>query len=252
MGAKPILSEDELAGIREKPKRANENILNLQSEINTFLKVRPDPVVGDDEREAADKVFQFWATRQVPPRFSVIAGEVVHHLRSCLDHIAWSLSSQRYRDDHERWIGFPVMVKPKPWNSDERRAYDRQVDGILATDALRMIDELQPCHAGEPTDDPLAIIHELDRIDKHPNLVLVIPSFNMNISLPVMHSLVFGGLQRENKVTSKALTDKVQVKITPHVSFRKFGKKENQSVIPSLTQLSDALRDAIKLFAGEI
>jgi hypothetical protein len=41
----------------------------------------------------------------VPPRFSVLAGEIVHHLRSCFDHVTWNFSVGA-TPEHKR-IDFP-------------------------------------------------------------------------------------------------------------------------------------------------
>jgi hypothetical protein len=44
-------------------------------------------------------------------RFSVLAGEVIHHLRSCLDHLVWQLSSEPFRSAHSDRIEFPVYER---------------------------------------------------------------------------------------------------------------------------------------------
>ena len=39
-----------------------------------------------------------------------VLGEIIHHLRSSLDHIAWLLSSEKYRREHETAIAFPICT----------------------------------------------------------------------------------------------------------------------------------------------
>jgi hypothetical protein len=197
--------------------------------------------------------FQLQSERIIPPRFSVIAGEIVHHLRSCLDHIAWSLSGQQYRIDHETAIAFPLVTKIKPWTKKEAESYERKVKGITSADALALIERLQPYHAGEPADDPLAVIHHLDRIDKHHNLVLVVIGINVTVNIPFPQtSLIFGGMERQENSPTRGPQDNPEIRVAFTVAFSEFGKRKNQSIIPSLTNLADSIGNVIKLFAGEI
>jgi integrase len=97
-----ILTPEELVDIREKLKRANEHIHNLDTEITAFLREHPDKPVTDDEHKAEEELWKFYVQRGIPPRFSVIAGEIVHHLRSC--HCRRGLGSNLYR------LGVPDVV----------------------------------------------------------------------------------------------------------------------------------------------
>jgi hypothetical protein len=236
---------------RLSPVFENEHILNLNTEIKAFLNLRPDKALSDDKQKAAEELWAFNVNREIPPRFGVIAGEIVHHLRSCLDHIAWLLSSEQYRQSDETAIGFPISLK-KPLTKDEIRSYQRKVAGISSASALAFIERLQPYHAADPADDPLAIVHELNRIDKHHNLMFVVVSIKMNISFPVIQSVVIGPHERNPEVLKRALTEQAQFKVTFQIAFREFGKRENQPVAPSLTQLCNAVTDVVNMFAGEV
>src|ERR1700724_711353 len=97
--AAALLSPEQLAGVYEKLKRADESIQNLNSEIVAFLDERPEGGFSDDKQKAAKQLAEFHTKRVVPLRFGVIAGEVAHHLRSSLEHIAWLLSSDQYQLD---------------------------------------------------------------------------------------------------------------------------------------------------------
>src|SRR5438445_13331496 len=102
-----------LEGIREKLKRADQNIRNLESEISPFIARFPtfeypvmtpgtDPIFTDEQREAWKKFGLEFREREreeiIPPRFAVLAGEIIHHLRSCFDHLAWQLSDETCRN----------------------------------------------------------------------------------------------------------------------------------------------------------
>jgi hypothetical protein len=242
-----ILTPEQLTDVREKLKRANENVLNLKSEIDTFVSRSAHGGFSEDKDEA----FQQWAelTKDgVPPRFSVLAGEIVHHLRSCLDHAAWMLSSDVQRRDHETAIAFPIWFGDKKGKS----RYHRNVEGITNPIALKIIWDLQPCNTGKGPDDPLAIIHELDRVDKHHNLVLVVPAFNMGLTIPTVFLKSF---MLRPDMEEKAFVDefekRVELNFTRHIAFAEFGRRKNQPVVPSLTQLCNAVHDIVQILAGE-
>jgi hypothetical protein len=129
---KHLLTPDQLAGVYEKLKRADESIQNLNSEIVAFLKERPEGGFSEDKQQAARELTEFYARRGIPLRFGVIAGEIAHHLRSCLDYIAWVLSTEGYRRDHERSISFPIATE-KPRTKDELAGYGRKIKGDIAT-----------------------------------------------------------------------------------------------------------------------
>jgi hypothetical protein len=244
----PILTADELIGIREKLTRADETVANLNSEITTFLKAAPEGGFSQHKHEAAKQWADFHAKHPLPRRFGVIAGEIVHHLRSSLDHIVWNLSSETYRRQHERDIGFPILTDP-PDTKEKQRNYERRLAGITSTAALRLIEELQPYKAQNPLDNPLAIVHQLDRIDKHQNLVLVIASFDavMHVPMALFSQTLLGpfagGLEKIRDADQK-----VQIKVSRQVAFAKFGGRKNQPVIPALTYLVNAIGDVINRF----
>ena len=242
-----------LDGVREKLTRANENICALGVEIDAFLKERPEGGFSSDKHQAANEFVRFHAHREIPQRFGVIAGEIVHHLRSSLDHVAWLLSEETYRQTKETAIGFPIFTE-QPTRKDEIKNYSRKVNGIKSGSALKLIESVQPYHAVIPMDDPLALVHELDRIDKHQNLVLVVASMDMRISYPLAltQSLAIGGLGMDEDAFVKYFESKVQMQISNQIAFAKFGSGRNQNVIPALTVLVSAVRDVVELFSSEV
>jgi len=249
----PLLSSIQLAGIEEKLKRADENILNLGVEIGAFLKASADAGVADDKRKAAEKWLKFHIEREIPPRFPVLAGEVIHHLRSSLDHLTWVLSSESYRRTNETDISFPMLSKRPKSKKDKESAYDRKIQGITAPAALTLIEQLQPYNVGNPADHPLAIIHHLDNFDKHRALVLVEATFDALISLPtkMLSTTMIGGGQslKENEYSfTPDSANKGEIKLSRQVAFAEFGERKRQPVVPSLTQLMHELRNIVRKF----
>jgi len=118
-----------IAGINEKLKRANETIGNLKTEVTRFFKRGKSPIGGRHSVDSLQKAVARITQQPIPPRFAVLTGEVIHHLRSCLDHIAWQLSSTEYRRRYSNRIEFPVLSK-NPADKGEAASYERKVGGL--------------------------------------------------------------------------------------------------------------------------
>jgi hypothetical protein len=246
----PRLTPDQLAGVYEKLKRANETIGNLKSEITIFLNKRPEGGFSKDEHEAAKEFAEFHAKREIPLRFGVIAGEVAHHLRSSLDHIAWMLSSESYRRDRETAIAFPIFLS-KPAKKDEITSYSRKIEGIQSVVARDLIERLQPYNAANPAGDPLTILHELDREDKHHTLILIQTKWNMIMTVPIRAQLVMPitFLDTNEELFPSKAADKAKLEFAPQIAFAQLAGGKSEAVIPTLTELANKLGIIVQRFA---
>ncbi len=251
-----LLLPEQLAGVREKLKRADETIKNLNSEIVTFLNERPKTGFSKDKQKAAQEFVEFYTKRGIPPRFGVLAGEVAHHLRSSLDHVAWMLSDDDYRTRHERWVSFPI-AKVKPTTEKELTAYGRQIKGISAKNAVALIDRLQPHHATNATNNPLSILHDLDRKNKHQTLALIVCAWNANVTLKfsTFSTFMIGGgdsldKQMEREGFSRLpLAPKSELEFSPYVAFDQIGGWKGEAVVPALTHLLSEIARIVDSFA---
>lgn len=217
---------------------------------NPYFSQSPYPIIPD----LGDKLFQpaigFHCSRPVPLRFSVIAGEVIHHLRSCLDHVVWQLSDTTYRRDHSGRIEFPVFGKmPK---GGELGKYEEKVKGV-AKAVRAVIDRLQPYRDSNPLMNPLWIIHQLDRLDKHRELLIVVSGVIRHYGQDELRAVV--GCQMPESgipLTRKqnALMGLMrQIKYTPGIAFKKVGDRENVPVVPAVTYLIECVVFTIEKFA---
>jgi hypothetical protein len=75
-----------LDGCRAKIERAKEQVRNLNDEITALLNSGMHRVVGENQMDRSRYVFRLIGPL-VPKRLAVLTGEIVHHLRSVLDHI---------------------------------------------------------------------------------------------------------------------------------------------------------------------
>jgi hypothetical protein len=105
-----------------------------------------------------------------PPinQWSLLCGEIVHHLRAALDNVAYSMAIDSGESDEEklRWVYFPICATEEEWG--------RVVKGKISSLAQKYQDaiyETQPflgLNDGFASKDHiLSIIQELDNKDKH-------------------------------------------------------------------------------------
>jgi hypothetical protein len=239
-----------LDGIEEKLKRARENIKNLQAEIGRFFEASDYPEIPQDDTDIILKAIAYHKKLAIPPRFSVLAGEIVHHLRSCLDHIVWQFSSPEYRTKHFRIIEFPVR-KSRPVDEKSIASHEGKIKGITDTRVRDLINKLQPYNVPDPLDDPLFIIHSMDIIDKHRELVICFSAGGMDFPF-AMREVVESYQRVHPELTSAevAFQFKGHGKLVPQIAFKDFGRRTIQPVIPRLMELFNYVVGVVKAFDG--
>lgn len=104
----------------------------------------------------------------VDPMISVIVGEIVHLVRSALDHLAWQLVVLDGGQPND-YTQFPVYDTPTNAKGNPRTVTIQP--GIMNQAVLNALVDMQPFQRpqyGEPaTDSMLWVLHRLDIIDKH-------------------------------------------------------------------------------------
>lgn len=237
--------DEPLRGTREKIKRAEECISNLNMEINRFFDEGQYRIIPDQNSELFDVAIDYHFRRPIPPRFSVLAGEIAHHLRSCLDHLVWGLSSEGERATHPDRIEFPIFDK-RPASKDELARYNRKIKG-LTEGAKQFIESFQPYLGPSPREDPLFLIHEMDRFDKHRELVVIYTGFRREMG-GTAKRLFWQYNQMKTESAWKALEAAFETdsQVTPQIAFEKIGDRENQAVVPCLAQLLGCVRIVIE------
>jgi len=258
-----------LDGARERLKRTEENIRNLHTEITEFMKAAPvitfdcdvereKPILTDEHREAWDKLKDFVIDKKVAPRLSVLVGEIIHHLRSAFDHVAWQLSDPVLQTNSPHQIEFPIVRKPPSLCGLAKKkmcSYCRKIEGIASPTALARIERLQPYHGADPDRHPLWLIHDMDRIDKHRELILVVQIVQANF-LANARAEGFGQIMpweiKPRNVRIYGVSDvNVKGELSAQVTLGQFTKREDKTIIPTLQNLLSFARDAVESFAGE-
>lgn len=164
-----------LDGIKAKLERADENINNLNLELTRFL--RDNYRIGHQFNIQARKyIFTAHGESEVPPRFSVLIGEIVHNLRSILDHVVTQLAAIGPGGGNPYVLEFPICRTPEKFKQSCQSGKIKGVTGSAAT----LIEELQPYRTSDPVDtSSLLILHDLNRSDKHRLLVVVVAVVQM-------------------------------------------------------------------------
>ena len=171
-------SQDRLVLIQVKIEWAKKHLRTLTTEINSLehttvltrdknTGVAPHPIILLHPHN-----FQTLPTLS----FDVVtlAGDIVHNLRSALDHLARQLvlvgieispASAPLTEKDWRRIEFPIAETLSKYEAEKTR----KIKGMLP-EAVEAIDLLKPYKGGN---DALWRIHELDNIDKHRHLFSV-------------------------------------------------------------------------------
>lgn len=241
---------DSFDGIHEKLKRTRENIGDLESEISAFFQGGEYPVLPEDDRELLLKAIQYHKSRVIPLRFSVLVGEIVHHLRSCLDHVIWEFSDETYRLKYFWKIEFPV-VEVRPSDKDSKARYEGKIKGITGARLREFIEKLQPYNTPDPIECPLLILHKMDVIDKHRELVLCTGTGVRELPMGVIVEKALASYQHSvssDEIAKIAFELKGYGKLIPQVSFSEFGGREVQPVVPGLIELNNYVVNVLRQF----
>ena len=94
--------------------------------------------------------------------YSILAGEIVHQLRSALDHLVWQLILDEGATPIDGKTGFPVFHI----EADYDKYGVRMIAGV-ATQTATDIRSLQPFHTNPADTAPLYVLNEMWKREKH-------------------------------------------------------------------------------------
>jgi hypothetical protein len=235
-----MTADDRLILVRVKIERAKKHLRNLETELADFGKKEFYAVITDPNSQSRHlgkhRIFTFDTL--------AAAGDVVHNLRSALDHLASQLVWVGSGKEPTRRIEFPIAKDAATYEGDKAR----KVEG-MTPEAIKAIDALKPYKGGN---DALWRIHELDNIDKHRTLFTYgtdcflyadwlseygSAPFNLKASNP--HFAGIGAFDNE-------VEQQMELEIEKTVS--KTQVVSGYSLLPSLTQLCDYVYGVVLIF----
>jgi hypothetical protein len=86
-----MTADERVASILQKVTRAKQHADDLLVKVKAFLNTRPYAV--DTKRDSATRrlIYYVASVRDTPTELALISGDVLHNLRSALDHLAYQL-----------------------------------------------------------------------------------------------------------------------------------------------------------------
>jgi hypothetical protein len=147
--------------VRLKADWAHDHIADLDSAMERFFDSKPNPYRIEWERDSqtSEYVYHFRGASPYPRDIVGHVGDALHNLWSSLDHLAWQLVIAN-GGSPGRDTCFPIWG---PLNKDPNGFFYKSVKGIRP-DAIKDIAAQEPYKGGN---DKLWLLHELDRLDKH-------------------------------------------------------------------------------------
>lgn len=150
--------------IHSKIERANKHIGELRALIERFLDSDPYRIIYEGDVNTGKRHVRWIELEPVPCMVPIIAGDVLHCLRSALDHLyALLVAINGYalgRGDQ-----FPVSDTAKAYKDARPRIVAR-----VGPDALKLLDALEPYKGGC---DAIWRLHRLNITDKHRALMTI-------------------------------------------------------------------------------
>jgi hypothetical protein len=159
-----------MQGCNAKLQRSAETLDCLSGDVGSFLASSAPVFTKTHEFRNNGKQYAFIARGKldVPPRFAVLAGEVIHHLRSSLDHLICALVVQNGGEPTQR-NQFPICSAERFFVDALRRGF---LDG-LSNNAKNTVRSVQPFVTAAPDDTVLHVVQEFDNKDKHQLLIVL-------------------------------------------------------------------------------
>ena len=160
-----MTADERIAHIRQKVKWAQKHLGDFEVARSRFIVPRPYDIECDYDAETRENVFTVRNIQTPPVELALIAGDAIHNLRSCLDHLACQLVLVAGNRPSSK-TAFPISANAERYNRDKVG----KVEGMSEV-AKNAIDAAKPYSGGT---DELYWLHALDIADKHHSLIVTI------------------------------------------------------------------------------
>ena len=158
---------DERAGAWQKLQSAQGHIEAFEERLKTWLRDKSYHLVRDPNTPALQKAMLL-RSEPIEPSMLCIVGDAVHNLRSALDHLAYSVAiANGAASGQLKKVSFTARRDEGCFRKDIRKEI-----AALGDDWVAFVEDLQPYLNGRGSD--LYAICQLDNIDKHRNLLLLV------------------------------------------------------------------------------
>jgi hypothetical protein len=166
-----MTADERLVRIRVKVERAKKHIEDLDIDIRTFLESNPYQLGIKHDLSSQRVVYYLTSVRDTPLSISATIGDILHNLRSALDHLAYQLVDIGTKGKGPfHHVSFPILKDVANYRANSRK----RIRG-MRQDAIQAIDTLKPYKGGNET---LWNLHRLNNVDKHRLLITVGTAYN--------------------------------------------------------------------------
>jgi hypothetical protein len=244
-GLMPLTATDRIILIKVKIERAKKCLADLEIELTRFGNQKVY-VAGADDPKFGQFTPELSAHRPLPFDALAIAGDVVHNLRTALDHLAHQLVLVGSGAEPSNRVAFPISVNLEAYERDE----PGKVQG-MSPETIKAIDALKPYKGGIHA---LWRLHSLDNIDKHRTLFTYahdcylvadwLTEFSPHPYLLKATSPHFAGV--DDTDSDSASEEELESEIDEAV--RKPNRAAADKMLPSLTQLIDYIDKLVLTF----
>lgn len=241
------------ASARSKLKWADEHFAKLNETLNAFYASAYQVMVQDDPNTGR-RTYDIFIKRELPDSVPFLIGDVVHNLRSALDHVAYEIV-KRGGGTPSQGLVFPI----KDTRKEVVDAIKSEIQVAAGSDIVSLIvDGIQPHEGGKG--HPLWVLHRLDCIDKHRELLPTADAISFDhieavdeegttytgLSLTWVRG---GKLSFPDYVKGKNLHIKKQGRLYVGVQFKNVDCAEGELVIPTLNRLRSTVAKTVDQIA---
>jgi hypothetical protein len=165
----------DLTGVRLKLEWAKRHLADLEDSIEAVLAADGDHFASEFDPQTGQQVYQAQNLPAIKPEWSLMIGDILHNLRSALDHLAWQLVILDGGEPDEQ-TQFPI--RETPFSEKGNFATPQLTPAIRNPEIIDALKKAQPYHGpdGEPIRpdrSPLLHLRRLNNIDKHRLLLVV-------------------------------------------------------------------------------
>lgn len=172
----------ELAGVKLKIQRAYSHLSKLEQSIEKALDSSGERFSSEFDPQTKQQVYRAHDLPEIDPEWSLIVGDLLHNMRSALDHLAWQLVilDKGIPGDQTH---FPV--RETPFSKNGKLTTTQLQPPVKDPRILAALEACQPYRGvdGEPAQldrNQLWWLHRLNIIDKHRLLLVVVCVLDSN------------------------------------------------------------------------